>query len=199
MHRVRTAGAGLFLAVAAILSGCYSENSTTDRPDRKAPPDGRSTNESAQRQSSATKGTVVAPGTRLEESAFDSTIRATGARWIVVQVFAEACGPCMTEALELTEKRLMWNAQGIEILGLGMDDSAEAAKTFDENTGGRITFPLYSAPWFARQQEVTVTPTLFLYDSRGQQLLRTDPVQADPSVLAVLQNKLDDLRRVNAD
>ena len=60
-------------------------------------------------------------------------------------------------------------------------------------TGQRVTFPLYLAPWFARQQKIDQTPTLFIYSADGRQLFRTDSQHAEEGIMAALDNRLSEL------
>lgn len=143
-----------------------------------------------------TRGTLaspVAPGTPLEPSDFQKTLRGTGARFVVVQVYMQACGPCITESLQLTAKEAAWRDKGIAILGLGMDDTPDGPKAFFESTGKRVTYPLYLAPWFAQQREVFTTPTVFIYSADGEQLYRTDTEQAESGIMNSLDTKLAEL------
>lgn len=135
----------------------------------------------------------VAPGTLLSESNFSQTLLATGAEFVVVQVYAEACGPCITEALKLTQLEKQWHSQGIAILGLGMDETSAGPKSFFDSTGGRVEFPLYLAPWFAKQQQVEATPALFIYSADGEQLHRYDSKKADISAVEEISEKLAEL------
>ena len=135
----------------------------------------------------------IAPGTPLAKSAFQQTLAETGAKWIVVQVYMEACGPCITEAIHMTEKLSEWQRKGIAVIGLGMDETATGPKTFFRQTGQRVTYPLYLAPWFAEEQEVYSAPTIFVYDSAGNQLLRADPETAENGIMATVEAKLADL------
>ena len=137
----------------------------------------------------------VEPGTELTEKMFERTLRETEAKYIVIQVYMEACGPCMTEALHLTEKQEEWRKSGVAILGMGMDETPEGPKAFYRHTGERITYPLYLAPWFSEQQEVFATPTLFIYGADGEQLFRTDPETAEEGVMGALDSKLSQLLR----
>ncbi len=132
----------------------------------------------------------VSPGTPLLEAEFVQTLRATGAEYIVVQVYMEACGPCMTEALQLTKIAEQWRKDGVAILGMGMDETPAGAEAFFRSTGGRIRYPLYFAPWFAKQQKVTATPTLFIYSVSGEQVFRIDPMTAETSIMAAIGEEL---------
>lgn len=135
----------------------------------------------------------VPPGTLLREDHFQQTLQATGAKLIIVQVYLESCGACMTEALKLSKEESHWYEQGISILGLGMDETAQGSRAFYAMTGKRITFPLYWAPWFARQQKIVQTPTLLIYAKDGRQLFRTDAQQAEEGMMAALKNRLSEL------
>jgi len=135
----------------------------------------------------------VEPGTELTEADFKQTLRDTGAKYVVLQVYMEACGSCMAEALQLTKQQPAWQALGVAILGMGMDETPAGPQTFDRHTGGRITYPLYLAPWFSEQQEVDATPTMFIYGADGEQLFRTDPETAREGVLIALHAKLSEL------
>ncbi len=137
----------------------------------------------------------VEPGTELTEANFKRALRETGAKFVVVQVYMEACGPCMTEALHLTEKQEEWRKSGVAILGMGMDERPAGPKAFYRHTGERITYPLYLAPWFSERQEVFATPTIFIYGADGEQLFRTDPETAEEGIMAELGAKLSQLLR----
>jgi hypothetical protein len=99
----------------------------------------------------------------------------------------------MTEALKLAKHEVAWRARGVAILGLGMDETAQGPQAFYEMTGQRITYPLYLAPWFARQQRVRQTPTLFIYSAAGRQLFRTDGPHAEAGIVTALEDKLAEL------
>lgn len=121
--------------------------------------------------------TGVSPGTALQEDEFLPALKATGARFIVISVFAADCGPCLTESLQLMGRREGWRTQGVEILGLGMGKSPEDVRRFLKQTGDRVAFPLYFAPWFAERQVVEATPTLFIYSAAGERLFRADGLE----------------------
>ncbi len=137
----------------------------------------------------------VPPGTVMAAGDFAELLAKRGGNHVVVQVFAEACGPCMTEAIELNDRLDAWRARGIAVVGLGMDDSPESVQAFYQQTGRRIRFPLYCAPWFAEQQEVTLTPTLFIYDTAGKQLFRADAESQQEGLLEALEAKLNSVAR----
>lgn len=107
----------------------------------------------------------VEPGTKLTEAAFTQTLRDTGAKFIIVQVYMEACGPCMTEALHLTEKQDAWRKSGVAVLGLGMDDTPDGPQAFYRHTGERITFPLYMARGFLSSRKSSQLPR-YLFTQR---------------------------------
>jgi len=136
---------------------------------------------------------AVEPGTELAEVHFKQTLRKTGAKYVVLQVYAEACGPCMAEALLLTKQQQAWQTSGVAILGMGMDETPAGPQAFYRHTGQRITYPLYWAPWFAEQQKVYATPTLFIYRANGEQLFRTDPETAEEGAMVALNAKLSQL------
>ena len=132
----------------------------------------------------------VAPGTPLAATDFAAVLAATEADHVVIQVFAEYCGPCMTEALALNDRLDAWRQRGIAVLGLGMDETPASVVAFHQQTGRRIQFPLYTAPWFAEQQDIALTPTLFIYDHEGQQLFRADAESHPERVLEAIEDKL---------
>lgn len=184
---------GLCVAgIVLFLAGCRKENGASEP--RPKPPESQSAGNFEPGNQTQTPGTPhIEPGTELTEANFKAALRDTGAKYVVIQVYMESCGPCMTEALQLAEKQAQWRASGVAILGLGMDETPAGPKAFDRHTGGRITYPLYLAPWFAEQQEVFTTPTLFVYRADGDQLFRTDPETAAEGVMAALQAKLSQL------
>ena len=146
------------------------------------------------RDENAPRTPFIEPGTPLAKVEFKKTLLETEARFIVIQVYMEACGPCMTEALRLQEKRDEWRESGVAVLGMGMDETPDGAKAFFRHTGERITYPLYMAPWFSEQQKVFATPTMFIYGADGEQLFRTDPETSQAGVMAALDTKLTELR-----
>jgi len=156
-------------------------------------PQKESSEESSPVSNSALHVPDVEPGTELTEADFKQALRETGAKYVVLQVYMEACGPCMSEALHLSKQREEWQKWGVAILGMGMDETPAGPQAFYRHTGGRITYPLYLAPWFSEQQEVFATPTLFIYGADGEQLFRTDPETAEESVMVALNAKLSQL------
>ncbi len=106
-------------------------------------------------------------GQPLAPEDIQGLFRQTGARAILAQVFAESCGPCLTEAIELNDLQQALLQKGVLVIGLGMDEQPTGVHTFLQQTGGRIVFPLYWAPWFAEQQKVDQTPALFLLRPDG--------------------------------
>ncbi|MCZ7646199.1 MAG: TlpA family protein disulfide reductase [Planctomycetota bacterium] len=122
------------------------------------------------------------------------TLRATKAQYIVIQVFAEKCGPCMEEALKLSALAREWSERGIAVIGMSYDSQPESVKRFFDDTGKRVTFPLYCAPWFAEKHEVVATPTLFVFSAEGKKLHAADPLsEASETPLDAILSKLAQL------
>ena len=181
--------------ISPLLGGCGQR---TDEPAKhlSKPQEARAASSSELSNEGQTpNASRVEPGTELTEANFKQALRETGAKYVVIQVYMEACGPCMTEALHLTEKQEEWRKSGVAILGMGMDETPAGPKAFYRHTGERITYPLYLAPWFSEQQEVIATPTMFIYGAGGEQLFRTDPETAEEGVMAALGTRLTQLLR----
>ena len=183
------------VGIAPFLVGCGQRaGEPAERPSK--PQEARPAGSSEQSNEGQTPdASRVEPGTELTEANFKQALRETGAKYVVIQVYMESCGPCMTEALHLTEKQQEWRKSGVAILGLGMDETPAGPKAFYRHTGERITYPLYLAPWFSEQQEVLATPTIFIYGAGGEQLFRTDPETAEEGVMAALGTRLTQLLR----
>ena len=49
---------------------------------------------------------------------------------LVVNFWARWCGPCRAEIPELIKARAKYKARGVEVLGLGLEDKAEAVREF---------------------------------------------------------------------
>ncbi|NOX54002.1 MAG: TlpA family protein disulfide reductase, partial [Planctomycetes bacterium] len=162
--------------MTAVLGCGGSETRSPEESSSSQPQLAGSTNAVPQQEKS--QHAKVAPGATLAPEDFTKALQATGARYVVIQVFQEACAPCMTEALRLTELAEQWRKDGVAILGLGMDETPDSVRAFFEHTGERISYPLYHASWFAKQQKIAMTPTVFIYSTGGEQLYRTDPEQA---------------------
>ena len=140
---------------------------------------GGGTREPVQLESEQHNRAHVAPGTNLAEKDFAATLKSSGAEYVVVSVFAADCGPCLTEALQLVDRRDKWHGERIEVLGLGMGKTMEEVRRFFKQTGDRANYPLYFAPWFAEQQLVEVTPTIFVFSADGKQLFRADGTESE--------------------
>lgn len=129
-------------------------------------------------------------GALLAESEFLSTLQASKAKYIVIQVFAEKCGPCMEEALKLSSLAPEWSKRGVAVIGLGFDPQQENVRQFFEDTGRRVTFPLYCAPWFAEKYEVLATPTLFVFSPDGEKVYVSDPLSVDATTIEMVVTRL---------
>jgi len=178
-----------FIAFSCIfVVGCGPTEEVTRLSPRK-----ESSEESSPVSNTTTNGPDVEPGTELSEADFKQALRETGAKYVVLQVYMEACGPCMAEALHLTKQREAWQKSGVAILGMGRDETPAGPQAFYRHMGGRVSFPLYLAPWFSEQQEVFATPTLFIYGADGEQLFRTDSETSKEGVMVALNAKLSQL------
>jgi thiol-disulfide isomerase/thioredoxin len=49
---------------------------------------------------------------------------------LVVNFWARWCGPCRTEIPELIKLRQQYRAQGLEVIGIGIEDQAESVRDF---------------------------------------------------------------------
>jgi len=79
------------------------------------------------------------------------------------------------------ERRAGWARQDIALIGLGATNSAEACRTFFQQTGRRATYPLYRAPWVGERMGIRLVPTLLVFDAEGREVFRTNPrEQAEP-------------------
>jgi len=182
------------LALAVLVAGCVRGESE-QRPRRVPRVDALSLGSAGKAvdRKPHPPASTVTPGTPLGEAGFASALRKTGARLIVVPVFAAECGPCMTEALRLTARRPAWKAIGVDVMGMGMDETAADVRRFFHATGERVDYPLYHAPWFAKKNHVDITPTVFIYSADGKRLFRTDVTESEPDIQAVLEKKLAEL------
>ena len=175
--------------IIASLLLCSALAACRQAPDSESQQPNHNSNVSQTRtkQPQPTQSNKIAPGTILTQDQLKPMLQVCGTPWIVVQVFQETCGPCLTEALRLTDIRDTWRKKGISIVGLGIDPTVEETRRFSEHTGGRITYPLYHAPWFARQHEIEATPTLFLFRSDGRLVARVDPLRTDGDLLKAIE------------
>ncbi len=129
----------------------------------------------------------VAPGTLLSSREFQNLVRQSSTPWIVVQLFQETCAPCLTESLRLNERLEDWKARGITVIGCGADPTPAETRGFAENTGGRIEFPLYHAPWLAEEVGLEATPTLLLYSREGKLVAKFDPDRTEGDLLEAVE------------
>ena len=189
----RGAGLAILLAVSACAPAtpAASEQAAAGASEHATP----AASEQAAAAASEQAAAGVRPGTVLGEDQFIQALARTGSRFIVVAVFSAACGPCLTEALELTEKQPAWQAIGVATIGMGMDQAPAESRQFFAATGGRVRYPLYHAPWFAQQQAVEATPAVFVYSAAGELLFRTDAAASGDGVLKALEGKLAELVR----
>ncbi len=157
---------------------------------------GRKEGDSPEQPPSAT-GVKPAPlvdvevGTEFFENQFVPTIKASGAKLVVVDVWAPLCISCMEESVKLSEKKDALAKKGVLILGLGYTDSLQGAQSFNEGTDGKVSFPLYRARWAFAKHGLEVTPTLMLFDTEGKLLFKTDPLISDHP-LEDLEKKIDE-------
>ncbi|MBE7461863.1 MAG: TlpA family protein disulfide reductase [Planctomycetes bacterium] len=167
--------------LAPLLWGCGNAPQAPDTPNLKPPAQEASFKQSV--ESSVVKSEL---GALLAEAEFLTTLQASKAKYIVIQVFAEKCGPCMEEALKLSSLAPEWSKRGVAVIGLAFDPRQESVQRFFEDTGRRVTFPLYCAPWFAEKHEVLATPTLFVFSFDGKKVYVSDPLSMDATTIEMV-------------
>ncbi len=191
LFNVHTVAGTYIVILVACLAGCVRSNADTDSVTDLGNERTAVGNDQPARPALArSEKRPIEPGTELTEDGFREAIQNVNAKYVIVQVFQEGCGPCITEALRLTERQDSLRRMDVEIVGMGMDETADACKKFYKQAGERIAFPLYLAPWFAEQRDVFMTPTLFIFGTDGNVLFRADPEQAEDGVMAAMDKEL---------
>jgi len=135
---------------------------------------------------------AIEPGSLLTEQDFVPALKATGAKFIVITVFMADCAPCITESLQLADRRAAWRSTGVEILGIGMSEKPVDARRFFKQTGERTNFPLYTARWFPEKEKIEATPALFIFTPDGERLFRFDG-ESGENLSELINAKLEEL------
>ncbi|MHC4403485.1 MAG: TlpA family protein disulfide reductase, partial [Planctomycetota bacterium] len=112
---------------------------------------------------------------------------------VLIDCWASWCGPCMREMPELKRIYDKWHAEGLEVVGLSLDEDVEAAEAAFERL--EIPWPLVVVPadrevrgLWNEAARITTLPRILLVDQRG--VLRVDAPkleQADEEIAALLR------------
>lgn len=86
---------------------------------------------------------------------------------LVINFWASWCGPCKLEADTLREVYLAYRDQGVEFVGVAVQDTADGARGFVETHG--IPFPngLDTDGSISREYNINAVPKTFVVDSDG--------------------------------
>jgi thiol-disulfide isomerase/thioredoxin len=117
------------------------------------------------------KGALEIAGPTVEGEAFSSS------RWrgkvVLVDFWATWCVPCLEELPNVHEVYDRYHADGLEVVGVSLDNSRESLERFVKKNGipwPQIFFP-NARGWnnpLARENHIQSIPTTFLLDSQGQ-------------------------------
>lgn len=126
----------------------------------------------------------------LDGSEFD--LKSKKGTVLLVNLWATWCGPCRHEIPELEKIHAKYASQGFAVVGISVDDPAEAVHEFLKETP--IHYPIVLDPQgrMAGILDVSVLPTSVIVDRAGRMVWRSAGIvsSSDPEMIKVLEAAL---------
>lgn len=101
---------------------------------------------------------------------------------VLLNFWASWCGPCAAELPALQSLRNEFGPHGFEIVGVGVDDTAEALSELTRSYGLSYIVAVDTKNIAKSLYKVTGVPESFFLDRQGKLVMVLDPYDGSPSV-----------------
>ena len=178
------------VAVSFALAGCTSDSLATDYNSSDAnsnyvSPDGATkTIAQADRGAAVKWSGTTDRGTKISSADYAGKV-------VVLNFWYASCPPCRAEASTLEKLNTRYAAQGVEFVGVNVDDSGPTALSFEKAHG--VTYPsILDADEgavklaFAGKISPTAVPTTLIIDAKGRVAARFSGLITSPSLVGTI-------------
>jgi len=132
------------------------------------------------------KRTGLSPGDRAPEVSGEDlqglprTLHSIKAKVVLVNFWATWCGPCIIELPALQSLYSQLKDEGLEIVGVVLDDTAESVAPYQKKNG--ITYPIIIDSKGDSKQPYGINglPESFILDGEGRVVMVPDPGNGQP-------------------